>query len=74
MANIGLSITSKITEHLALPIIHHLSHVFRFADNVENLRQETEKLIVTQGCLENYINEAVKKSEEIKEDVKIEIL
>ncbi|KAA3452951.1 acidic leucine-rich nuclear phosphoprotein 32 family member A [Gossypium australe] len=69
MTNIGLSVASKLTEYLVLPANLHLSYVFRFADNVENRRQETEKLIVTRGCLENDNNKAVKQSEEIEENV-----
>ncbi|KAA3452949.1 CRS2-associated factor 2, mitochondrial [Gossypium australe] len=69
MTNIGLSVASKMTEYLVLPANRHLSYVFRFAGNVEDRRQETEKLIVTHGCLENDNNEAVNQSEEIEENV-----
>ncbi|KAH1063278.1 hypothetical protein J1N35_028265, partial [Gossypium stocksii] len=69
ISNLGLSVASKMTEHLVLPANHHLSYVFRFAGNVKDLKQETEKLIVTQGCSENDNNEAVKQSEEIEKNV-----
>ncbi|KAH1063233.1 hypothetical protein J1N35_028220 [Gossypium stocksii] len=66
ISNLGLSVASKMTEHLVLQANPHLSYVFCFAGNVKNFRQETEKLIVTQGCLENDNNEAVKESEELR--------
>ncbi|XVF03895.1 hypothetical protein REPUB_Repub05bG0032800 [Reevesia pubescens] len=69
MADIGLSVASKITEYLAAPAIRHLSYLFCFASNVEDLRKETEKLTVAQGRLQNDVNEAVRQTEEIEKDV-----
>ncbi|KAK8676788.1 hypothetical protein V6N13_142351 [Hibiscus sabdariffa] len=69
MADIGLSVASKVAEYLVLPAIRHLGYMFRFASNIEDLRQETEKLIVSQGRLQNDVNEAVRQTEEIEEDV-----
>ncbi|XWS09808.1 hypothetical protein CRYUN_Cryun39dG0021000 [Craigia yunnanensis] len=69
MADIGLSVASKITEFLVAPATRHLSYVFRFASNVEDLRKETEKLTVAQGRLQNDVNEAIRQTEEIEKDV-----
>ncbi|XVE50610.1 hypothetical protein DITRI_Ditri01bG0177200 [Diplodiscus trichospermus] len=69
MADIGLSVASKISEFLVAPVLSRLSYVFGFASNVEDLRKETKKLTVAQGRLQNDVNEAIRQTEEIEKDV-----
>ncbi|OMO58916.1 Disease resistance protein [Corchorus capsularis] len=69
MAEIGISVASKIAEYLVAPAMRNLRYAFCFGKIVEDFRKQKEKLAMMQERLQYDVIEAKRQTQDIERDV-----
>ncbi|KAL5743204.1 hypothetical protein ACOSP7_029936 [Xanthoceras sorbifolium] len=69
MAEIVLSIVAKVAELLVVPIGKHICYLFKYQSNMEELKQQVEKLTHARERVQHSVDEARRQGDEIENDV-----
>ncbi|KAL5809789.1 hypothetical protein ACOSQ3_030480 [Xanthoceras sorbifolium] len=69
MADIVLSIVAKVAELLVVPIGKHICYPFKYQSNMEELKQQVEKLTHARERVQHSVDEAKRQGDEIETDV-----
>ena len=69
MEEIVVTIAAKFAEYLVAPIGRSFGHLFNYRSNIDDLRQQVEKLGDARARLERSVDEAIRNGDEIEADV-----
>ncbi|KAL5741070.1 hypothetical protein ACOSQ2_030250 [Xanthoceras sorbifolium] len=69
MAEIVISIASTIAEMLVVPIAKHICYPFKYKSNMEELKQQVEKLNGVRETVQHNVDEAKTQGDEIEKVV-----
>ncbi|TXG71318.1 hypothetical protein EZV62_006253 [Acer yangbiense] len=69
MAEIVVSIAAKVAELLVVPIGKHICYPFKYDSNMEDLKQQVEKLINARDRMQHSVDKAKRQGDEIEKDV-----
>ncbi|KAL5807586.1 hypothetical protein ACOSQ4_030319 [Xanthoceras sorbifolium] len=69
MADIVISIASTIAEMLVVPIAKHICYPFKYKNNMEELKQQVEKLNGARETVQHNVDEAKTQGDEIEKVV-----
>ncbi|TXG59161.1 hypothetical protein EZV62_016990 [Acer yangbiense] len=69
MAELVISIASKVTELLIGPIRRQICYVFKYQSNMDELRKQAEKLKNVRAMVQHSVEEATRQGDEIETDV-----
>ncbi|RVW88109.1 putative disease resistance protein [Vitis vinifera] len=69
MEEIVVTIAAKVAEYLVAPIGRSFGYLFNYRSNIDDLRQQVEKLGDARARLERSVDEAIRNGDEIEADV-----
>ncbi|TXG71336.1 hypothetical protein EZV62_006271 [Acer yangbiense] len=69
MADIVISIAAKVAELLVVPVGKHICYPFKYESNMEELKQQAEKLINARDRVQHSVDTAKRQGDEIEKDV-----
>ncbi|TXG71310.1 hypothetical protein EZV62_006245 [Acer yangbiense] len=69
MAEIVISIAAKVAELLVVPIGKHICYPFKYESNMEELKQQVEKLMNERSRVQHSVDTAKRQGDEIEKDV-----